>query len=96
MLKVLDPVGPAGSDRFGLAERADTLDGLRLGVLANGKPNAANLLHIAQERLQERYRISEVVFLDKMEAKLTANDAIPDWMLERLQACGAVLHGSGD
>lgn len=96
MIRVLDPVAPAVVDRIPLAARRMPLDGLRLGVLSNGKPNAANLMRVAQHRMERRYSLAEVVFIDKVEAGLMAGDGAPDWMLEQLAACDAVLHGGGD
>ena len=96
MLTVVDPVAPAIVERTALAPRPPSLDGLRLGVLSNSKPNAANLMRVAQRRMQQRFAISDVVYFDNVEHGVMAGDAAPDWMLEQLAACDAVLHGGGD
>jgi hypothetical protein len=95
MLRVLNPVARAVVDRHDLAPRLTDLEGVRLGVLSNGKPNAANLMRTAQRRMQERFNVSDVVFVDKV-ASGQYGDAAPEWMLEQLSQCSAVLHGSGD
>lgn len=95
MLTVIEPFGEQVIQTFDLAPRLETLDGARLGVFSNGKPNAANLLHAVRRRLEQRYQITDVVFIDKLEVGRFPN-AAPDWLLEQLTECDAILHGSGD
>ena len=96
MITVLDPVAPAIVERIEAAARPRSLEGIRLGVLSNSKPNAANLMRIAQRRMEQRFAISDVIFFDNVEHGVMAGDAAPDWMLEQLATCDAVLHGGGD
>lgn len=96
MIHVIDPQGRPNLNQQRLAPRLETLKDKRLGLLSNGKPNAANLLRIVERRLASEFNLGEVVFVDKFESSLTAADTMPDWMLEQLSQCDAVLHGSGD
>jgi hypothetical protein len=96
MIRVLDPVARAIVTQTALAPRPRSLAGLRLGVLSNSKPNAANLMRLAQQRMEQRFAISDVMFFDNVEHGVMAGDAAPDWMLEQLATCDAVLHGGGD
>lgn len=58
---VLDPTGGVdrGEDRA-LAPRLATLNGATLGLLDNGKPNAALLLEEVGRQLSERFRLQDV------------------------------------
>jgi hypothetical protein len=96
MLIVLDPVGHERVAPLRLAPRPASLEGARIGFLSNGKQNATNLLRITQDRLQERYRFSDVVFIDKHDHHMSSNDTITDAMLDELAACRVVIHASGD
>ena len=96
MMKVLDPVGQPTMANKPLATRPTTLNGKKLGVLSNGKPNSANLLRVAVDRMQHKYQLTGVVFIDKYDHRMTANDTITDDMVRQLSECGAVLHASGD
>ena len=96
MITVVDPVAPAIVEQVEAAPRPRSLDGLRLGVLSNSKPNAAKLMRLAQRRMERRFAISDVMFFDNVEHGVMAGDAAPDWMLQQLATCDAVLHGGGD
>jgi hypothetical protein len=95
VFSVLDPVGRTTVARTPRAKRLHTLHGIKLGVLANGKPNAANLLRIAHHRLERDCGVAEVLFVSKLDSG-RFSDAAPDWMLTQLAECDAVIHGSGD
>lgn len=62
----LDPTGAAagGEDRT-LAPRPATFNGLTLGLLDNGKPNAAVLLEEVGRQLGERFRLQDVKVFSK-------------------------------
>lgn len=94
-LKILDPAGVPPSERFPYAPRLESLAGARLGVFSNGKPNALEYLQAAEAQLHERFVLGEVVTVDLLSEGLFAH-AAPDWMLEQLSRCDAVLHGCGD
>ena len=53
-MNVLSPLGTTPDRVTPLTKRRDRLDGLRIGVLDNSKPNADVLLGRVAERLAER------------------------------------------
>ena len=56
MIEIVSPVGQSASKKTGLAPRnRDSLNGLRIGLLDNNKPNADKFLDFVGELLQERY-----------------------------------------
>ncbi|GAA0903294.1 hypothetical protein [Pseudonocardia zijingensis] len=63
---ILDPTGEVeGSEDRALAPRLATLDGATLGLLDNGKPNAALLLEEVGRQLSERFRLKDVKVFTK-------------------------------
>lgn len=63
---LLDPTGggaPAGQIR--LAPRLSNLAGKRIGLLNNGKPNGAALLHEVARQLQGRHGVGEATLYTK-------------------------------
>jgi hypothetical protein len=94
---IIDPtVGPdSGPDRSPavLAPRADRLDGLALGLLANTKRNAEELLDALASGLEEEYGVKVVLARKKM----SITDPVPQDILEELcAACDIVVTGVGD
>ena len=95
MLEVLNPTGEFRAARVPVAERPAALDGLRVGVFSNGKPNAAKLVRAVYARLAEEHNFKEAFAIDNGEAGLYTTGA-PHSILEQLSRCGVVIHGSGD
>ena len=63
---ILDPTGQVErSEERALAPRPGTLDGATLGLLGNGKPNAAVLLDEVGRQLGERFRLRDVKVFTK-------------------------------
>ncbi len=61
-LEVLNPAGePVKMDTI-LAPRPQTLEGKKLGLVWNGKPNGDKLLNEIGDLLKERYPTTETVF----------------------------------
>ena len=58
--RVYDPMGLVDTFEKPLARRAESLDGLRLGVLDNTKWNAATLLDNVVALLGENVRFSQI------------------------------------
>ncbi len=58
--RVYDPMGVVDTVTRPLASRAETLDGLRLGILDNTKWNAAKLLDNVVNLLGESIRFSQI------------------------------------
>ena len=93
---IIDPTaGPAGSTPgpLALAERPETLSGLRLGLLANIKRNAEQFLDEVAALLGEQYGVKAVVARKKPDITNTA----PEQMLDDLRTqCDIVVVGVGD
>ena len=54
-LELLDPTGQTPQTSYAAAARPPALDGLRIGLLSNGKVNADRLLRLTAERFAERH-----------------------------------------
>jgi hypothetical protein len=95
MTRILDPTlsdatTPIVSPR---APRPRALQGLTVGLLANGKSNGMALLDGVAERLRERHGIGEVVRV----AKTNASAPVSEEDVERLaKRCALVLTAIGD
>jgi hypothetical protein len=95
--RIIDPtVGPdSAPDRSpaALAPRPTRLDGLGLGLLANPKRNAEELLDAVARLLEEDYGLKPVL----ARKKSSITDPVPQDMLEELcAACDVVVAGVGD
>jgi hypothetical protein len=92
-LTMLDPRVEAQPRTIARAPRPADLAGKRVGLLANSKPNADQLLVVLGELLRERHDVGDVVQL----CKPTSSRPMPDSMLDRLAAdCDLVVTGVGD
>ncbi len=92
-LSVLDPtVEPIPVDAV-IAPRPDTLEGKVVGLLANGKHNAPELLEMVHEVLADRYEFGAVVSEDKGNASRPCPPEIMDALVD---ACDVVITASGD
>ena len=61
MLRVLDPVEAPASDVFTKAARLDSLDGKVIGLYANNKLKAVELLDLVGEELAQRVKLGGIV-----------------------------------
>ncbi|PYM18055.1 MAG: hypothetical protein DMD78_28670 [Candidatus Rokuibacteriota bacterium] len=93
-IKILDPtVSAEESAGIAVAKRVADLDGKVLGLLHNGKVNGDRLLELVREQLGARYRLREIVVVQKPSASRVAEDAV----LDRLaRDCDAVVTAIGD
>ena len=92
-LTVLDPtVAPLPADGV-IADRPDTLDGVRLGLLANGKLNSEEMLTALHDVLADRFAFASVVERNKMNASRPCPEEIID---ELVDLCDVVITSSGD
>jgi hypothetical protein len=92
-LRILDPTVGPDAVAAALAPRLATLDGMVLGLLANGKVNADHLLDRVREGLQARFRLRDVV----TAVKSTATRPAPPELLRQLAGrCHAVVTAIGD
>lgn len=92
-ITVLDPTGAVTPREVLLAQRPRTLEGKAVGLLANGKRNADELLEMVSELLQERYRFREVIARNKGNAGRPAPKELLD---ELAQKCDVVITATGD
>ena len=89
----LNPVQEAEIEPASLAPRLESLQGITLGLLSNGKTNAERLLKLIAEELNDTFNLGEVI----QEAKGSAGINCPRELLENLVArCDAVITGMGD
>jgi hypothetical protein len=92
-IKILDPTVLPDPAETGLAPRLPGLDGVVLGLLANGKVNADRLLDLVREGLASRYRVREVIARAKPSASRVAD---PEVLRELAARCDAVVTAVGD
>jgi len=91
-MEIHTPAGAIGAPPFTLAAPLPVLAGRRIGVLENGKPNAAALLARLADRLGDRTGASVAVVENK-----NAAIAAPDQVMGRLiDEVDLVLTGSAD
>jgi hypothetical protein len=90
-MKLVDPVVPPTAMSAQLAPRLRTLDGARIGLWANMKLNAAELLHEVEAELRARHHIAGVVTGVYHPAReMRANE----W--GEIDTCDAVVMANGD
>lgn len=92
--KLLDPTGdserPANTT---LTPRPATLNGARLALLENTKPNAVPLLEIVGRELTERYGVREVRMFRKGYFGTPVEESVVQQMLHN---CDFAVAGIGD
>lgn len=95
-IEFVDPTGlPARPDSVALAPRVPSLDGLRLGLLDNSKPNAAALLAIVGDRFARAYSARARVW-QKGEGTGAAGPMPELLALSVIAQESAVANASGD
>ena len=72
-ISVLNPIGDTTIATFALAARLDSLNGKRIGLIDNMKPNAGLFLDKLAELIRTRFENVEFI---KVRKKLTTNSAI--------------------
>ena len=93
-LRVVPPTGwgkPGATTA--LAPRRPSLDGITLGLLANGKANGAQLLDLVAEELGARHAIGRVLRETKSHPSLPMSDEVLQMCAEHAHA---VLTAVGD
>ena len=92
-IAVLDPtVAPLPADGV-VADRPKTLDGARIGLLANGKMNSVEMLIALHDVLADRYDFGGVIERNKMNASRPCPEDIIDELVDK---CDVVITSSGD
>ena len=92
-ITVLDPTVAPLPAQTSMVPRPGTLNGLTVGLLANGKRNADRLLDHVAGLLAERYQLNEVVTGDKGNSSRPCPD---DLMREIVERCDVVVTATGD
>jgi hypothetical protein len=64
-VRLVDPTSSQTRERTELAPRLETLDGVRFGLLANGKHHGGLLLDMVVEELGTRYALGEPIRVTK-------------------------------
>ena len=92
-IAVLDPtVAPLPADGV-VADRPQSLNGVTIGLLANGKMNSVEMLTALHDVLADRYDFGGVVERNKMNASRPCPEDIID---EIVAKCDVVITSSGD
>jgi hypothetical protein len=90
---VLDPTSGTIEGENNLAPRLSTLEGKVLAVVNNGKRNSDVLLKQIATQIKEKYRLKDVLWIEKKNASLPMTDSD----LEKLKTSAhAVISGVGD
>lgn len=90
---IVDPLGTEPSTaQVRPTARPARLEGLRIGLLDNGKPNAAHVVATAAAGLRRRHRTAEAV----AHTKAVASRPAPDEVLTGFRGFDAAIVGVGD
>lgn len=81
--RLLDPTSDAPRAELRRAPRPDTLDGLSIGLLANGKTNSEELLRETARLFEERHGCRVVAEENKGNATQICNPALLRSIAER-------------
>lgn len=95
-VRVHAPDGEAGPAPAHLAAPRPVLHGARVGVLDNGKPNAALLLARLGEQLAARTGAELVLVTEKGPGANAATPCTPEVLATLTDRCDVVLTGSAD
>ena len=91
MIEIVSPVGQGASKKTGLAPRDhDTLQGLRIGLLDNNKPNADKFLEFVGELLKSRNEAIELI----PKRKMSRTEA--EFLPELIARCDVVINAFAD
>ena len=92
-IRVLDPTIDANSQNSLLAIRPESLNGLTVGLLANGKKNSVEILQYVYEILKDDHGLGAVI----EDNKGNASRPCPPDLLEKLaNQCDVIITASGD
>ena len=92
-IKVLDPTIKPKTQSSLLADRPESLDGLTVGLLANGKKNSVELLQYVYEILKEEHGLGSVIEDDKGNA---SRPCPPDLLEQLANQCDVIITASGE
>jgi hypothetical protein len=92
-LRVLDPTAPQSIATDGMAERPDSLAGMRVGLLRNDKLNSEPLLDAIYDVLAERFEVATAYRVNKGDASRPAE---PDFLSDFSNEVDVALLANGD
>jgi len=91
LVEIVNPLGVPRQQLSKLAPRhSDSLDGRRVGLLDNNKPNADKFLQLIGERLQARY--ADITLVPKR--KMTRMES--DGLAQLAETCDVVINAFAD
>ena len=93
MLEVLDPRVQPIPEQAIIAPRPTSLAGASIGLLANGKQNAEELLEMVYKVLADQYEFSTVITKNKGNASRPCPEDLLEELVER---CDVVITSTGD
>jgi hypothetical protein len=91
--KVLDPTAPQSVATDGMAERPESLAGMRVGLLRNDKLNSEPLLDAIYDVLAERFEVGSAYRINKGDASRPAE---PEFLNDFSQEVDVALLANGD
>ncbi|MBL4721904.1 MAG: hypothetical protein JKY20_12345 [Alphaproteobacteria bacterium] len=91
-LQILDPTHEGAAREFALAPRQQTLEGMTIGVISNGKKSTKPFFDAMEKELIETYGVATVVRRIKSNYSAPAESEI----LEEAKQWDALIAGIGD
>ncbi len=91
-IEILDPTYDQPAAGTVLAERLQTLDGVTIGVISNGKQGTNRFFDALRESLMERHGVADVVRVTKDNYSAPAGPEV----LDRVKEWNALIAGVGD
>ncbi|MDP6666418.1 MAG: hypothetical protein QF357_03345 [Dehalococcoidia bacterium] len=93
ILKFLDPTAELSIATDGMAERPDSLAGMRVGLLSNDKLNSQELLDAIYDVLAERFEVASSHRVNKGDASRPAK---PEFLDDFSDEVDVALLANGD
>jgi hypothetical protein len=91
VIEIVSPIGVPRTQSRNLApRRSEKLNGLRIGLLDNNKPNADKFLGFIGELLQAHY--PEIQLVDKRKTTRIESDGLAEFA----QSCDVVINAIAD
>ncbi|NQW21053.1 MAG: hypothetical protein HQ477_10110 [Chloroflexi bacterium] len=91
--RVLDPTAPQSVATDGMAERPESLAGIRVGLLRNDKLNSEPLLNAIYDVLADRFEVSGAYRVNKGDASRPAD---PDFLRDFSNEVDVAILANGD
>ena len=91
--RVLDPTSPQSIATDGMAERPESLKGMRIGLLRNDKLNAEPLLDAIYDVIAERFEVASAYRINKGDASRPAE---PDLLGDFSNEVDVAILANGD